>query len=357
MTALEKNLKYYMGLKGIKKYTDLLRAIGHYLGEDGYDFANRNKSNFSKMLQDKNPRRFNFNYIVPIEKILGVSFARLLDEESYKLPVDKIDIPFNKGFRYYAYVDDRDLYEKELDKLLTKSGESVLTQNDEFGKTFLDYVVEYNSVNGIRFLRDHYHLKLRSWNNNFDTTPRGMFWVNDKGIELARMIANMNDVELFNDIYDPYYLFALCGYYLPDSIYSQDEYFEIILDYENLFNSLFEIKEYVFQLGRRAQIKRGIKEVTFKTINPVLNGVLNYTLKNVDKYKKYAEKILEFGIKHNNEVIQKLNSEHKFVMTDEIGGIHENNGDIIDILILPNVKDVNDGDIRKLIEQLPRFEV
>ena len=236
---------------------------------------------------------------------------------------------FIKGFRYYAHKDDTKLYEKELAKLLTKSGESILTNTDEFGKTFLDYVVEYNSKNGIRFLRDHYHLKLRSWNNNFDTFPRGMMWVNDKGIELARMIANMNDVELFNDIYDPYYLFRLCGYYLPDSIYSQDEYFEIMLDNDGLFESLFEIKDYVFELGRRAQLNRGIKTVTFKTANPVLNGVLNYALKNLDKYKGRAVKILEFGIKHNEEVKQKVKSTNEMLFQDEIGGIKFTNGDIL----------------------------
>lgn len=355
MTKFENNLIHYMALKGFKKYTDLLRAIGHYLDEDGYDFAQRNKSNFSKMLKEDNPRRFNFNYIEPIEKILGVPFARLLDEDSYKLPNEKSNIPFNKGFRYYAYLDDLKLYEKELDKLLTKTGESILTQTDEFGKTFLDYVVEYNSINGVRFLRDHYHLKLRMHNNNFETEPKGMFWVNDKGIELARMIANTNDVQLFNDIYDPYYLFFVSGYYLSDCIFTQDDYFEILLDHKELFDSLFEEKDYVLSLSRSAQRKRGIKDMTFRIVNPVLNGCLNYALNHLDKYKKQAIKILEFGIKHNQELKTKIKDPNGFVRTDEIGGIRDNNGDIIDVSIIVNQKNIDDKEIVGLIDLLPKF--
>lgn len=50
-----------------------------------------------------------------------------------------------------------------------------------------------------------------------------MFWLHDKGIELARIVANSGDVKLFTDIYDPYYQFAL-GFYSPNCIYCQDDY-------------------------------------------------------------------------------------------------------------------------------------
>lgn len=346
-----------MSLKGYKKYTDLLRAIGTELKEDRYDFVKRNKSNFSKMLKEDNPRRFNFNYIVPLEKLLGVSYARLLDEDSYKLPIDKCDIPFDKGFRYYAYLDNISLYEKELMKISSRTGESILAQTDEFGKTFLDYVVEYNSINGVRFLRDHYHLKLRIWNNQFDTEPKGMFWVNDKGIELARLVANANDTKLFNDIFDPYYMFVMSGYYLPQSIYTQDDFFEILMDHQNLFDSLFEEKEYVLELGRKAQMRRGVKSLSFTLANPVLNGCLNYALDHLDKYKTQAKKILEFGIRHNQELMTKNPDPYGYVRLDEIGGMRDSNGDVIDIAIIVEEKEIDDKEIVELIERLPKFNI
>lgn len=53
-------------------------------------------------------------FVMPLEKIFGVSLARLLDEGAYKLPVEKDNVPFDKGFRYYAYADDPKLYTDKI---------------------------------------------------------------------------------------------------------------------------------------------------------------------------------------------------------------------------------------------------
>ena len=90
MGNLKNNIDHYMKLKGIKMYSHLLVNIAHELGikgQDAYKFANKEKSNFSKMLKDERPLKYEF--IVPLEKIFGVSLARLLDEDSYKLPTEK----------------------------------------------------------------------------------------------------------------------------------------------------------------------------------------------------------------------------------------------------------------------------
>ena len=77
MGNLKDNIDHYMELKGIKMYSHLLMNIAHELGikgQDAYDFANREKSNFSKMLTGKRPLKYEF--IIPLEKIFGVSLAR-----------------------------------------------------------------------------------------------------------------------------------------------------------------------------------------------------------------------------------------------------------------------------------------
>ena len=359
MTDLEKNINHYMDIRGIKMYTHLLVAVAHELGIKGqkaYDFANREKANFSKMLKGERPLKYEF--IIPLEKIFGVSLARMMEPDSYKLPLDKDNIPYSKGFRYYAYLDDVELYKKELDTLLTKSGEGVLTQTDEFGKTFLDYVVEYNSINGIRFLRDTYHLKLRFWNNQFDTEPKGMFWVHDKGIELARIVANSGDVKLFTDIYDPYYEFAMCGYYLRDSIFTQDDYFEIIMDHEELYKTIFEIKKYEYELTRYQKKVLGKDTQSFSSINPIINGCLRYALKHLDKYRKRAIEILKFGITHNQSVVSGLEDRIDYYMVDEIGGLKNwnKNYEIADVVIVVDVKNIKDEEINSLVDKLPKFK-
>ena len=94
MGNLKNNIDHYMKLKGIKMYSHLLVNIAHELGikgQDAYKFANKEKSNFSKMLKDERPLKYEF--IIPLEKIFGVSLARLLDEDSYKLPTEKDNVP------------------------------------------------------------------------------------------------------------------------------------------------------------------------------------------------------------------------------------------------------------------------
>lgn len=248
MGNLKNNIDHYMQLKGIKMYSHLLVDIAHQLGikgQEAYKFAQREKSNFSKMLKGERPLKYDF--IIPLEKIFGISLAKLLDEDAYKLPVEKENVPFNKGFRYYAYLDDPKLYKEEFDLLLAKDGKSILTQTDEFGKTFLDYVVEYHSVNGVRYLHDEYGIKLKWYHNQFEFKKnKGVTWIHfENWIEFARLVASMKDVELFNDIYDSYNMFFTNGHYAtPNCIFCQSEYLEIILDDDDLFNSIFEAKPY-----------------------------------------------------------------------------------------------------------------
>lgn len=167
MGILKDNIDHYMKLKGIGTYSELLFDIAKELGIKGekiYEFVKKEKSNFSKMLKEERPLKYEF--IIPLEKIFGVSLARLLDEDAYKLPTEKDNVPFDKGFRYYAYLDDPKLYEEEFDLIRTKDGKSILTQTDEFGKTFLDYVAEYHAVNGVRYLYNAYGIKLK-WHWDF----------------------------------------------------------------------------------------------------------------------------------------------------------------------------------------------
>ena len=183
MTNLKKNIDHYMNLKGIKMYSHLLVNIAHELGikgQEAYKFANNEKSNFSKMLKGERPLKYEF--IIPLEKIFGVSLARLMDKDAYKLPVEKEEnVPFNKGFRYYAYLDDPQLYKNEFNLLLANDGKPIITQTDEFGKTFLDYVVEYRSVNGVRYIYEEYGIKVKMFHNQFEfRKDKGITWVNFK---------------------------------------------------------------------------------------------------------------------------------------------------------------------------------
>ncbi len=361
MEDIRNSVERYMKLKGIKGYTYLLIDIARELGvtgQDAYDFANREKSNFSKMLKGERPIKYEL--IVPLEKVLGVSLARLFDENAYKLPVEKDNVPFNKGFRYYAYLDEPQLYKDEFDILLTNDGQSILTQSDEFGKTFLDYVVEYRAVNGVRYLHDGYGIKLKWFHNQFEfTKDKGVTWIQfENCVEFARLVASMNDVRLFNDIFDPYNMFFTNGHYATEScIFCRDDYLEIILDNDGLFKSLFEVKPYELKLDGRARRIKGKDYITHNCINPIINNCLRYALKHLDKYKQRAEAILKFGIRHNKRIADETANDYYYVC-GELGELKKC-GDIdcyafYDIVIFADVK-TDDDEINALIDKLPVF--
>lgn len=348
MKGLEKNIKYYMQLKGYKKNTDLLRAIARelqYSDKKVVDaFVKSEKGNFSKMLKGERPLKYDF--IIPLEKIFGVSLARMLDEDAYKLPIEKEEVPFDKGFRYYAYLDDMELYKKYLKPKSDSKANSILENLDEFEKTFLDYVVEYNAVNGVRFLKECYDIKLRVFNNQFSTNEGVCFWLHNKPIQFCRLVASMQDTQLFNEIYDPYYMFSIHGGYISDSIFMQDDFFEILMDYDNLFQSLFEEKKYDYTLPKTKE------EGTFISINPLLNPCLEFVLKHLDKYRKQAIEILNFGIKHNIQIMKEIDT-NEILFLDDLGGIRKNyNHPIINIAVFTEDKNIKDQEIKKRIEEL-----
>ena len=361
MTNLRKNLDHYKKLKGIKSYSHLLVNIAHQLGfngEEAYIFAEKEKANFSKMLKGERPLKHEF--IIPLEKIFGISLARLLDENAYKLPTEKDDIPFNKGFRYYAYLDSPELYKNEFDKILAVDGKSILNNADEFGKTFLDYVVEYQAVNGVRYLHEEYGISLKWHYNHFDfKKEKGNIWCKfENVIEFARLVASMNDADLFNAIYDSYNMFYTNGHYGgSNSVFNSPEYLEILLENKSIFNSLFLTKKYDVKLGIRERRKYGTNVLAeYQSINPILNNCLNYALKYLDKYKSQAIEILKFGIIHNKKIVSQAESNYCFVC-NELGGIkRSNDNNFYECVIVVNDNTIKDSDIEYLIKELPVFK-
>ena len=358
MNNLKKNIDHYMNLKGIKMYSHLLVNIAHELGvkgQEAYKFANKEKSNFSKMLKGERPLKYEF--IIPLEKIFGVSLARLMDEDAYKLPIEKENVPFNKGFRYYAYLDDPQLYKNEFDLLLACDGKPIITQTDEFGKTFLDYVVEYHSVNGVRYLHEEYGIKLKQYHNQFNfRKDKGEIWIHfENSVEFARLVASMNDVELFNSIYDSYYMFFACGYYdVGGCIFANNDFLELILDNNEIFNSIFEEKQYVFELSNFAKREKQIDSITFNSINPIINNCLSYALKNLDKYKQQAIEILKFGIDYNRKIAANIDFSSCYIC-NELGALKNcKDEDYYELIIFADVE-TSDTEIKALISQLPRF--
>ena len=76
------------------------------------------------------------------------------------------------------------------------------------------------------------------------------------------------------------------------------------------------------------------------------------------KYKSQAVDILKFGILHNEKIKNSLNPQkemYHFYKTNELGGIYDNENNIVDVAIFVKKQDINDVDIKVLVEKLPKI--
>ncbi len=322
--------------------------IGKQLNEnDPYQFAEKEKSNFSKMLKGERPLKH--EYIIPLEKIFGVPMARLMDDGAYLLPPNKDDIPFIKSFRYYAYKDEKELYEDEFEKtMVTNEGFPAICNTDEFNKTFLDYVVEYHSINALKYLVDKHSFKpcLFSYNSFQIDNKFSIFTTMEN--ELYKMVILEDDVDLFNLIFDP---FTMCVVYRTafDKIKIDLQTLEFILNSNKIFNSLFEPKKFLFKTFNNCVVGRD--EEIIELINPLLNQCLDYALSNLDKYFDKAKRILEFGINYNAEVIKKTQLDPDDLWVREYGNLFYGQ-DLLGNLIYPECT-VEDEQLMTIYQQLP----
>ena len=343
-----------MDIKQIKYYSDLLVMIGKELKVDNpYEFAEKEKSNFSKMLKEERPVKHEF--IIPLEKIFGVSMARLMDDGAYAIPLEKDDMPYIKGFRYYAYKDDMALYEDEFERtMITNEGYPTICNTDEFNKTFLDYVIEYRSINALKFLLHKHNLKpYPSSRNSYQIDGRyNIFTTMDN--ELFNMAILEDDVELFNVLFDPY---ETCIAYRTtwEQLRIELQTYEFILNSEKIFNSLFVPKEFKFKDFNRTLV--GKDEKTIMLLNPFLTECLDYALSRLDKYRDKAKQILLFGIEYNKKALEITGEKTEDLQVREYGNVYFGNGfELITNIIFPEYT-IEDPELKELFNRLtlPRY--
>ena len=369
MTTLKKNIDHYMKIANIETYFELLKRIGEELGEkNSYKFAENERINFSKALNGKRPLKREF--IIPLETIFGVSLARLMNEKDFNEP-DIADLPFLKGIRYYAYKDDPKLYEEEFNKIMfLDDGHFILINQDEFGKTFLDYVVEYRAINAIKFLSKRYKFRNQRLNENmFEVEYKSIieYIFCKHGDELALLLIENGEADLLYKIFDINNEFFTFHLDYPNNIFSKENVINGLLENDALFNSLFNHFLTPFKkLNRHVVVFDGEKvedDDTIERINPLINICLKYALKNEDKYKKQIKSILKQGFVYNNEVISKLNSldmiSNRFPSVDEYGNVFIDRGILYSNLVYVDqetINKVNDNEIKNLINQLPSIQ-
>lgn len=152
MEQKEKN-KRFNEKKGIESDKELLTMILENMDYKGSfsDFVERKKGNFSKMLSGK--RKFTYDYIIAMEKIFKVPMAFIVEDISYEQKQFT-----KKGLQYVAITNTYGQF-VSLGNDKNKSGSLVIYNLDEYGKTLIDYIIEYDAVEGVRYLYKEHQLK------------------------------------------------------------------------------------------------------------------------------------------------------------------------------------------------------
>lgn len=348
MTNLRKNINRYMDIKQIRFYSDLLVKIGMELGvSNPYEYAEKEKSNFTKMLNGERPLKY--DYIIPLEKIFGVSLARLIDDGAYKFPLEKEDMPYIKGFRYYAYKDDMKLYEEEFEKtMIANNGFPTICNLDEFYKTFLDYVIEYRSINALRFLRKKHSFKSIPYSTNtFQIDGQNTLFTTNEN-ELLKMVIQEGDCELFDVVFDP---FTICIEYRTafENMKLDLQTFELILNSNKIFDWLFTPQKYPYKRFNYGIV--GHDDEIIELLNPLLTHCLDYSLSKLGEYRAQARRILEFGIEYNAKLLEKLDLEKSRLFVREHGNLFYGQ-ELIGNIIFPEYE-TKDEEMLDLIKKLP----
>ena len=311
-TILERNMrKCVLSNPEIKTYKKLLTKVGEYLHKDDpKTFAEDNLGNFSKMLREGEPdgRNMNKEFIAPIEIILNVSFDRLKNDEN----IEFSNIALTKSFKHYAVADNPNWYQ-ELNDARSIFDELIVRNSDEYDKYLLDYLVEYQAINGIRYLVSqfgfHYDFTENEYLLTDDFKTRMLHNVGKD--QISQLIIGKGDIQLFKKVYGDIFETTIKDFnsYLLNSNYllKKDYFVSQLMHNQELFSELFKKTKKVLS----PKINYGIvdqNEVTVPLVNPLLVVCLNYGLDHIDEFCEQVKDLIEGGICHNNIAKKELNS-------------------------------------------------
>lgn len=276
----------------INSYVDLLIKIYRKLD---YPYpqkeAQKQKSNFTQMLLGN--RALKKEFYIPMEQIYHVTMDYIINGNG----ICKIDFN-NGGLRYTAATNDYKMFEL-LGTETYENDSLVIFNSDEYNKTIFDYIVEYDAIEGLRYLANKYSIKYNMLHNSITCNHFRCFCTGEAIEKILEMIISKDEAGIYDSIFDSYQM--LLDYYGERSIFSNRDYLIKILNSDKIFESVLTIKE--FSLN---EINMGLQlEVEKKSLfmNPLVKSLLVLALEDPNKYRSKIEKMLNFGISKNEEII------------------------------------------------------
>lgn len=313
--TIKDRLKVLIKQQGISNFAELHFKIRKEIGdEDPRGSAEKYKGNFSKYLNGE--RSFPVDYVIPLEKILKTSFTYIMEgKEDYKVD--------NRNPYHFETVAAQNDYNEfvELSKRIP-----LVRRYDEYEKSIFDYIVSYRAVEGIRcFIKElgfHYDAKYGHMELLCKGEKADQYVALDEKqmLEIARLLAEKNEGELFVRLFDGFELTKLT-YFSGKTIFELDEFFEIILQSDRVLESLKD-KRMLSIDDINIGMMKGVysfKEMLFT--NPLLTPLLYRLVERGGKVDVLIS-LLDFAIKENKTLladiaIKRNNGQFKNLHLDE----------------------------------------
>lgn len=284
--------------------------------EDYIKYYNERRGNFSAAKHNKRP--FQKDEILCIEKLLNVPFVSLLEGEEIKFNFNP------EGIRYTAYLDSIEEYER-LSNLISEGESSPLLNYDEFDKNIFQYILEYNSSNGLSFLINKGIVTLDT-NWNFFLFNGGLYYSKEEALEVNKNIMQMlisdNKLKEFNTLFS-----------IEDLIRRVKSDELGMLKNEEIIKVLLNEKDFIMNVLECSKIKLSAINYGLESdrygyfVSPLITVLMNYALIHFDDYKNTVISLLNLSIDLNKKVINyfKMDVPEKFrnVSLDNSGLIRE----------------------------------
>lgn len=298
--------------KGYDSIVDLMIDVESIIEGDkrkGIEKATTNK-NYSNFISGN--KEFPVKYILVLEKLFDMKFIDMINPDAETKPTMEYD-----SLRSIAYANDYDKT-KEF-ALKTAHDDQIIFNSDEYNKFFIDYVLEYNAINCLRYLIESNDIKL-GFNDNFTSCDgKNSLFTYKNSDNLPTLVANLiykyDDVELFKRVFDP---FSSIRAELFDNknVYENEDFAKGILKTDKILESLFDVKELDID---EANMIRGAKyDRKGMFANMLLNTVLKVAMKEPLKYENQIIKILNNSYYVNRKVVDYLKQfEDQFKIDDK----------------------------------------
>lgn len=306
-----------------------------------YEYYQKNKGNYSKALSGE--RSFKEREIIAMEELLLTSFSDLLKNEH--------NMFVNSGLRYLAHTDDLERA-KSVDSNLLKE-----LKYDEYGKTLLDYVLEYKARKIFRVLIGEDKLKAFANYTSFTFFNGCITTGNNNKIiekEITKFLFELNDKGILEKLFRNNELYKL-RIDTKGSLFNYD-FFEELLKHEDLVLSLIneDPQRYSFE---ETNVRSTDSERKGIYVNRLIGILLSDYITLFKDNEKSLIKILNKAIQANELVINYIN-ENKLVVSDFTReGFIKNGNTVIASAYVINIKEeLNFSDeCNLLIEKLNRY--